>query len=64
MRSSSEEEVQQGVGTLAERRAQELDEIPTVLLEYALGMAERAEAFDSMESLMRKLGIDPSQYAA
>ena len=27
---------------------QEIDEIPAALLEYALGMAERAEAFDAM----------------
>ena len=40
--------LQKSIRTASERRTQELDEIPVALLEYALGMAERAEAFDSM----------------
>src|SRR5436309_2326000 len=41
-------ELQKSIRTGSEGRTQELDEIPVALLEYALGMAERAEAFDPM----------------
>jgi len=40
--------VQENIRTASEGCTQELDEIPVALLEYALGMAERAEAFDAM----------------
>src|SRR6266542_182477 len=40
--------VQENIRTASEGCTQELDEIPVAVLEYALGMAERAEAFDSM----------------
>ncbi len=41
-------ELEKSIGTAPEGRTQELDAIPVALLEYALGVAERAEAFDSM----------------
>lgn len=41
-------EPEKNIGKHPEGRAQEGDAIPTPLLEYALGMAECAEAFDSM----------------
>src|ERR1051325_6613100 len=44
----AEKELEKSVGTASEGRTKELDEIPAALLEYALGMAERAEAFDAM----------------
>src|SRR5579864_9630098 len=44
----SKKEFQESIRTPSEGCTQELDEIPTALLEYALGMAERAEAFDCM----------------
>ena len=41
-------ELQKSIRAASEGRTQELDDIPVALLEYAFGMAERAEPFDSM----------------
>src|SRR5215212_9423317 len=45
---SSEEEAEEGVGTLAEGRTEEVDAVPAALHEDAVGVAERSEALDAV----------------
>src|SRR4051812_35287196 len=53
-------ELQKSIRMGSEGRTQEFDEIPTALLEYAFGMAERAEPFDSMVCA-HTAGTDPAE---
>ncbi len=41
-------ELEKSIGTATEGRTQEVDAIPAALFEYALGVAEPAEALDSV----------------
>lgn len=49
---------EKNIGKTSKRRAQEVDAIPPTLLDVALGVAERAEAFESMVSFAPTASVD------